>query len=71
MSLRTLCSDRIYSISNGSPEDLSEELRMFLEKALLCINTGITRESPHGLEHQSGVIGGTVRNIPCETGQEN
>lgn len=42
-----------------------------MDETLLCINTGITRESPHSLDHQSGVIGGTARHIPCETGEQN
>lgn len=44
---------------------------VFLDKPLLYINTGITRENPLGLDHQSGVIGGKARYIPCETGQQN
>lgn len=44
---------------------------MFLDKPLLYINTGITRENPLGLDHQSGVIDGKARYIPCEMGQQN
>lgn len=60
---------RLFQTACRKPSHMSPGV--FLDKPLLYINTGITRENPLGLDHQSGVIGGKARYIPCETGQQN